>query len=63
MVKSFNIVNHMDKPVVQLQVINDYSNSDVDVKCICGDNVVNIRNYFGLCSVCKREYGGPILQK
>lgn len=54
----FQIVNS-DK-TVQLQVLSEQGKGNVDAKCTC-NQVVKIKDYFGMCMNCKTQYMGPLL--
>ena len=43
----------------ELLVIKRYSVSDLDVKCLCGE-MVEIREYDGICESCGRNFCGPL---
>lgn len=58
----FTIYNNINKPTVKLKIIKQYSVSSYDVECcFCKGSIFKINNYFGTCSKCKKEYGGPHL--
>lgn len=56
----FENVTHIDKPVVNLQVVNQKKN---EYQCCYCNSTVIIKDYFGRCPNCKIEFGGPLFER
>lgn len=53
----FQIVSNIDKPVVELQVVNLAKN---EYQCCDCKTIVIIKDYFGQCPKCNKEFSGPL---
>lgn len=61
-VMKFSLVSNVDKPIVDLKVIERCGNDGGKVICVCG-NEIEGKNWTWKCSKCSREFMGPIMER